>query len=254
MQNNKAKFTGKAELYGRFRPAYPEAMLDWLWQEAGLAAGATVADIGSGTGILARQLLARRLVVCAVEPNADMRAIAEKELGGEPGFISVDGCAEATGLADGSVGLAVAAQAFHWFDADSFRAECRRILTPGAPAALIWNSREPRNAMLHENAELCRKYCPGFYGFSGSGAADRSELFDRFFRDGKWVSRNFDHPLRYDLESFLGRNLSSSYAPGPEDRVRPEFIAALTGLFEKYKDSDGRVGMPNRARCIFGRV
>lgn len=251
---NQARFTGKAEIYARFRPGYPDALLDWLWQEAKLVPGSRIADIGSGTGIFSEQLLARGLEVWGVEPNTDMRALAEEALAGRAGFTSVSGDAEATGLAEHAFDLVTAAQSFHWFDPGPFGEECRRILKPDAPVALIWNSREPRNALVVENAGICRKYCREFYGFSGNNAADRTEIFEGFFRDGAYLAKSFDNPQRYDLEAFIGRNLSSSYAPQPEERIRAEFIAALTELFRKYADDDGTIAIPHRTRCIFGRV
>ena len=90
----------------------------------------TVADIGSGTGLSTRLFLDHRNSVFAVKPNREMREAAERILESYPGFKSVDGSAEATGLTDHSVDLIVAGQAFHWFDGAKSRAEFRRILRP----------------------------------------------------------------------------------------------------------------------------
>jgi len=38
--------------------------------------GSVIADIGSGTGILTKLLLEKKLTVFAIEPNDDMRGIA----------------------------------------------------------------------------------------------------------------------------------------------------------------------------------
>ena len=65
-----------------------------------------------------------------------MRLAAERALGGSPGFVSVKATAENTTLADKSVDVVTAAQSFHWFDADAFKRECKRILKPGGKAVL----------------------------------------------------------------------------------------------------------------------
>ena len=78
--------------------------------------GAVVADVGSGTGLLARVFLGRGHRVYGVEPNAAMRAAAGEDLRGFPAFVSVAGTAEQTTLPDAGVDLVVAGQAFHWFD------------------------------------------------------------------------------------------------------------------------------------------
>jgi len=136
-----ARFTGRVADYERGRPGYPAALFDRLVELAALAPGATVADVGAGTGLATAPLLTRGLAVVAVEPNAEMRAVAERRLGGVPGFSSVTGSAEATGLADSSVDLVLAAQAFHWFAPAPTRAEWRRILRPPGNVALVWNAR-----------------------------------------------------------------------------------------------------------------
>jgi hypothetical protein len=60
---NDCKFSGKANDYAKYRPTYPEEFMEYLEVDCGLHPGIDVADIGSGTGILTRQLLARESYV-----------------------------------------------------------------------------------------------------------------------------------------------------------------------------------------------
>src|SRR5262245_40522733 len=90
------RFGNRADDYAKARPSYPPEIFDFLADEFGMTTGQTAADLGSGTGISSAQLLDRGLRVFAVEPNAPMRAAAEKTLGARPGFVSVNGCAETT--------------------------------------------------------------------------------------------------------------------------------------------------------------
>jgi len=46
------RFSNRVENYRRYRPGYPRAVIDLIRETAGLAPGADVADLGSGTGIL----------------------------------------------------------------------------------------------------------------------------------------------------------------------------------------------------------
>lgn len=54
--DNTEKFTGKGALHAAARPRYAEGLLAYLADEAGLAPGTLVADVGSGTGIFSEQL------------------------------------------------------------------------------------------------------------------------------------------------------------------------------------------------------
>ena len=89
--DNTQKFSGKADVYQQARPNYAQAMLDFIASKWQIGEGSLVADVGSGTGIFTRQLLGLGAKVYAVEPNADMRAMAERLLGGNPNFVSVIG-------------------------------------------------------------------------------------------------------------------------------------------------------------------
>src|SRR6478752_7403990 len=102
---------------------------------------ATVADIGSGTGILTRQLLDAGYELFAVEPNKAMRGEAEQALSSYPGFHSMPGAGESTTLGARSIALITCAQAFHWLDREKTRVEFSRILEAKGVVALIWNER-----------------------------------------------------------------------------------------------------------------
>lgn len=110
------RFSDRADVYAKYRPAYPPACIDFLTKQFLLTENSVVADIGSGTGLLSGLLIKKGCTVIGVEPNNDMRAQAEKELSNDR-FVSVDGTAESTHINDSSVDLVTVAQAFHWMDA-----------------------------------------------------------------------------------------------------------------------------------------
>src|SRR5690625_4849432 len=98
-------FGAQAEVYDEVRPGYPAAALDLAgsdWQ------GMRVCDLGAGTGILSRELLARGCEVLAVDP--DPAALARNQA---PKRI---GTAEDTGSEAAAFDLVTVAQAWHWFD------------------------------------------------------------------------------------------------------------------------------------------
>ena len=121
-------FTDKADIYAKYRPSYPNEYIDYLLSANELNENQIVADIGSGTGIFSHQLLESGLHVIGVEPNDDMRKMAEQSLNQYPRFQSIKATAENTTLKENSVDLVTVAQAFHWFDKEAFKIECQRIL------------------------------------------------------------------------------------------------------------------------------
>src|SRR5690349_18182649 len=107
--NTVERFSDRVENYVKYRPGYPPEMLTLFVEKMGLRPSSVVADVGSGPGISARMFLENGNPVFGVEPNAAMRAAAERLLSSFPQFHSVDGTAENTTLRDGSVDLVTAA-------------------------------------------------------------------------------------------------------------------------------------------------
>ncbi|WP_286138271.1 class I SAM-dependent methyltransferase [Bacillus sp. AFS055030] len=245
-------FTGKADLYSNFRPSYPNEYIHYLLSRNHLGPKSVVADIGSGTGILTEQLLEKRLTVLAIEPNDDMRGIAEKTLKVYDQYKSINATAEHTSLKNNSVDLITVAQAFHWFDKEKFRLECKRILKKNGKVSLVWNSKDLLNPLMIELQEICKETCPKFKGFSG-GIEDTPEMYNQFFKNGIYETMIYKNDLEMDLEGFLGRNLSSSFSPLSGEKEFEPYRTALTNLFYKYS-LNGKIIYPYITKSYLGFV
>ena len=116
MTDSTRRFSSRVENYIKYRPGYPPAIINLLEGECGLTSRSVVADVGSGTGILAELFLRHGNRVYGVEPNREMRAAGERLLRNYPNFVSIAGTAETTTLDEQSVDFVTAGQAFHWFD------------------------------------------------------------------------------------------------------------------------------------------
>jgi len=102
---------------------------------------ATIADIGSGTGILTRQLLNAGYEVYAIERTARCvrsRAVDERRTA----LSQRTGSAESTSLPDQSIEFITSAQLFILVRPCESKVEFRRILRPFKMVALIWNDRQ----------------------------------------------------------------------------------------------------------------
>lgn len=238
MSDNTARFSDRVEDYIKYRPHYPEVILAWLEANYGFSSSWDVADIGSGTGISTELFLGYGNRVYAVEPNAEMRAAAERLLGGYTGtFVSVDGTAEATVLAAGSARLIVAGQAFHWFDVARSRAEFLRILASGGVVVLIWNERLVDSLFEKEYDALILEYGKDYKTVNHRNIDDL--LIGDFYRPASYVMKGFPNEQWFDFEGLKGRLLSSSYMPKSGPGYAP-MLRDLEKLFERHRQG-GRV-------------
>jgi SAM-dependent methyltransferase len=249
--NSKERFSDRVDDYVRYRPSYPDALLDLLVVEGGLGPGCVVADIGSGTGILTRRLLERGGPVVGVEPNRAMREAAERALAGHPRFTSIEGSAESTGLEAASVDAITAAQAFHWFDPAATRAEFSRILRPHGIVALVWNQR--RDSPLNRDYEaMLEDLAPEYRNVRERDRASVDKVA-AFFAPSTPHFATFDNEQRFDEAGLRGRLTSSSYAPKAGDPLHDAILHRLAGVFAAHSRS-GFVTLPYDTIVWYGRL
>jgi SAM-dependent methyltransferase len=245
-----ARFSNRVAEYVKFRPAYPEAVFDALVARLGAELPRVAADVGSGTGIFSRGLLARGFEVHAVEPNREMREQAERVLAADPRFHSHGGRAEATGLPEQSVALLVAAQAFHWFDAGQCRSEWRRVLTPGGIVGLVWNQRRLGSPFMDAYEAVMQRLEE--YGRVSRWQRDEATIVD-LFGAGRFETLEFANQQRFDGQGLRGRVLSSSYVPQAGQPGHEELMLELQRCFDAHARS-GSVQFDYVTRLHIGRV
>jgi SAM-dependent methyltransferase len=193
---------------------------------------AAIADIGSGTGILTKQLLDAGYEVYAVEPNGPMRAEAERSMDADPLFHSVEGSAESTSLPERSIDFIASAQAFHWFDRAKAKVEFRRILRSRQMVALIWNERQANASTFSwKYEELLRRGVPEYSEVSHRNV--NIEDIRAFFEPGEVTVKKFSNVQKLDREAFIGRLLSSSYVPLEGEPGHREVMTAAERLFDE---------------------
>ena len=246
----KAAFSTKVADYVASRPDYAPALLTTLRERCGLAAGAGIADVGAGTGILSRSLLDSGYQVIAVEPNAAMRAAADAALAGRTGYRSVAGSAETMPLAAGSVDLITAAQAFHWFDPEPARRECLRVLKPHGQVALIWNDRTADDPLQTVLDDLAAR----FGGAKRSAMAAQGERanLDVFFSGARWEEFAWPHEQHLTGAGMQSLVFSRSYIPARDSAEGRTIADEVSRVFHQFA-TDNRISIRYKTVLVLGR-
>lgn len=132
-------FGREAGTYEQGRPDYQPLAVAWMLEQVADRTPMRVADVGAGTGKLARVVQRLGAQVVAVDPDPRMLAGLNAAVPGVPTFL---GTAEALPLPDASVDAVVLGQAWHWVDVERACREIGRVLRPGGTLGLIWNVRD----------------------------------------------------------------------------------------------------------------
>ncbi len=126
-------FDQEAERYDRYRPSYPDAVIDELLGPEPRALA--VLDVGCGTGIASSQMADRGADVLGVEVAPRMAEIARRR------GIDVEISAfEAWDPAGRTFDRVASAQAWHWLDLPLATPKAASLLRPGGRLGLIWNA------------------------------------------------------------------------------------------------------------------
>ncbi len=244
-----ARFSDRVADYVRARPGYPPELWDVLARHCGLDGHSVIADIGSGTGLLAQVFLERGNALFGVEPNAEMRQAGERLLARYQAFISVDAGAESTTLADGCVDFVTAGQAFHWFDRDRSRREFARILRPGGWVVLIWNDRRlDATGFLRGYEALLVRHCPDYLKVVHRNID--AGVLGQFFAPHGYQESVLDNRQQFDWEGLVARHLSSSFVPKAGHEAG---MTELRALFDGHA-SAGSVEFEYDTRLYYGRL
>lgn len=204
----RASFNEVAEVYDRARPGYPEALFDDL-RAHGLHPGATVLEVGCGTGQATRRLAELAREVHCVELGAELARRAEHNLASFPNVRVEVGAFEEVELADAGFDMVFSATAFHWIDPVIAYPRAAHLLGTDGVLALVTNAHvaggtqsELMDAIHALHAELCPEIGPWRF-------PPASDVVERARRPGDiatvWsrVERSF-HPVPDDVTALFG--------------------------------------------------
>jgi ubiquinone/menaquinone biosynthesis C-methylase UbiE len=226
-------FGSVADAYDRGRPSYPLEAAVWLTGRT----ASTVVELGAGTGKFTDRLVELHHDVLATDPSEEMLARLRLR---HPDLRVATAPAEAVPVATRSVDTVVAAQAFHWFDADAALREAARMLKPEGRVGLLWNERDDRIPWVRKLGTII-----------GSQEQERdwtdvlvgSKLF------GYVEEQTFRHwqPLRRDDLRDLVTSRSNVAVLDPMARDR--LMRKVDDLYEEYDRGPNGLLLPYVTRC-----
>jgi SAM-dependent methyltransferase len=243
-------YSTKAHKYAQYRWDYAPQAIRAILDVTQLARESTIADIGAGTGILTRHLAGKVTCVYAVEPNPEMRRMAQVELQQYSSVKVLDGRAEATALPGGSIDLIVVAQAIHWFDPQPTRREFRRILKPDGWLALLRNYGTDE-ALGQELAALSVSE-NGVQARPGARPPERKPV-SYYYGDADFERRVYPFTLQEPWEAFIGSLCSASYMPDEDHPLYPNLERAARRVFDRLS-SDGVLAVHGATELYLGQI
>ncbi len=152
--------------YAKYRDIYPERFYDALLKRDLCTQGQRVLDIGTGTGVLPRNLYRYGAAFTGVDSSQNQIAQAQK-LAGEQGMDITFRweAAEECRFPDQSFDVATACQCFSYFQHAKLAPHLSRLLKPGGKFAILYMAWLPlEDEIAGKSEELILRYHPQWTG------------------------------------------------------------------------------------------
>ncbi|NNM78543.1 class I SAM-dependent methyltransferase [Sphingomonas sp. ID1715] len=235
-QAGQLSFGTDAAGYHAGRIGYPEELFDAIFARVG--PGPRILEIGPGTGLSTRSLLAREpSELVAVESDPALVDYLRREIS-DP-RLTVVNAPFPDGQVDGVFDLVVCAAAFHWLDPQPALARIHQLLRPGGIWAMWWNAyRNPTygdplaqaiTAMLGDVA------LPPSEGRDGHYSLDAALHTEALTSAGFLDVQHQHYRLDRTLTAAEARALyaSYSYVRALPERRRGELLDAISNLVDR---------------------
>jgi SAM-dependent methyltransferase len=241
-QERSRLFDQQAEAYDRFRPTYPDAVIDELLGP--VPAGLDILDVACGTGIASRQMAQRGAKVLGVELAPRMAEIARGH------GIDVEIAAfEAWGAAGRTFDRVTSAQAWHWLDLPLATGKAASVLRPNGTLCLIWNAGSQPDDLADALEEVYARVVPPrghrlFRGYAASRTSDMKTGLDSEI-DAISAVPDFSAPTEkwfpwtrtYLRDEWLGQLWSRSDHTALEPAVRDRLFEAIGAAIDDHGGS-----------------
>lgn len=229
-----ASFESVADEYDTARPSYPEGIFDAL----GPLGGLRVLDIGAGTGIATRELLARGATTIALDHGPEVLRRARART---PDLDAVVGDGAVLPIHAESVDLVTCAQAWHWLDPTTRVTEMHRVLPAGGRWAGWWSHARADDEVWFDSFwSAVERACPAAHRDQrnldwGSTITERG-LFDV----GERITVPWEREITVD--DWLTDLTSHSYVAALPDTARVELLDEVRPIVQqRFDDGSMRI-------------
>lgn len=214
-------FGQAAQNYDEFRPQYPDALVETIVNSFD-PAQPRVLDVGSGTGILAKQLRDAGCVVVAVEPDPQMAAVAEgKSLQVEISTF------EDWDPAGQTFDIVSFGQSFHWVDPCVALPHIAKILNPQGTLALAWNDIQADGEVGTALHSIVEKLTPSPTSSSEDTAGEHPVFRELRSHGFEATELSFEDSLNYSRDAWLSMVFTYSAQLTLEPELRDQMFAEM---------------------------
>ena len=131
-------FNQAAEYYDKYRPGYPQEIIDSLIFVTGITEDSDLLEIGCGSGKATEQIIGTGFNILGIDPGEDLVRIGNERFKNESVHFA-KGRFEEYDFEQKKFDVVYAAQSFHWVPQPVGYQKCADVLKENGYLALFWN-------------------------------------------------------------------------------------------------------------------
>jgi ubiquinone/menaquinone biosynthesis C-methylase UbiE len=222
-------FDAVAEVYHETRQDYPDQVVRWIVETAGLDEGAAVLEVGCGTGQLTAALARLALELTAIDISSAMIEVARRHVP-DSGVVLAASSFEQFPAADACFDLVVSATAAHWIDPEVLWTRSARLLRPGGWLAIAYVGEDYDEPLRSALRDVWVRHSGAWTGSGGPTPSERMAATGLFEPAMETI-----HAERGELSPETVMNLERTratyldYGPEKRDSFDAELRDALSG-------------------------
>jgi ubiquinone/menaquinone biosynthesis C-methylase UbiE len=248
--------------YDRNRPMYPDELVDQAGRVAGIGDGDQVLEIGCGSGQLTRSLAARGWHVTAVEPGANLIALARQNLEGAGAVEFMNARFEDAPCSREHFRAVFSASALHWVDPKVSWRKIADALVPGGTLALLsyfgleeQRSKHDQEAVFAAVRKVVPDVAASWPAYRDLDATLAGVDQRRENVSAVWAWLGSYHDLAQDYASRLFGNVQVAVVPKLVEQTADELNAVLrTMSFYARLSPDQRQDLERENAAIYARL
>lgn len=230
-----ASFEAVASEYDAGRPSYPDEVFDAL----GPLDGLRVLDVGAGTGIATRALIARHAHVVAIDPGRELLRRARTHT---RDLVAVVADGVTLPIRSSAVDLVCFAQAWHWLDPAVRVGEIHRVLRSGGRWTRWWShARADGQRWFDDYWGAIERSCPGTHRGQRNTDWGATVAAPGVFAVDERVTVPWTRNVA--VEVWMVDQASHSYVIGLQDDERDRLLADLRHIVHS-RFPDGTMVVP----------
>ncbi|MEM9888892.1 MAG: class I SAM-dependent methyltransferase [Bacteroidota bacterium] len=227
-------FDDNANSYDKYRPKYPNEVIEELIDLSQIKAKDKILEIGCGTGQITIDFVKRGYEVVGIEKGESLSRIASNKIE-KYGIGKIINSTFEDWVTSEKFKLVIAAQAFHWIDKKRGINKILRLLKDNGSIGLIWNvDKSQETEFWEQTSKVYDKYLPKKKG-QGGMEETIEEHWDYIYKRKELINfgkREYQWEKVYSKEEYLG--LLNTFSPhmSMELNKRERFFKEIKSIIE----------------------